>query len=103
MILFGFDKSDVTSAHQPIIDAVKTKVKPSSTVRVVGYTDRSGTDAYNERLSEQRAKSVARALGVPESQAVGLGKRFPPFDNSTPEGRFYSRTVEVIVETPINR
>jgi outer membrane protein OmpA-like peptidoglycan-associated protein len=103
MILFGFDKSDVTPAHQPIIDAVKTKVKPSSTVRVVGYTDRSGTDAYNERLSEQRAKSVARALGVPESQAVGLGKRFPPFDNSTPEGRFYSRTVEVIVETPINR
>ncbi len=103
MILFGFDKSDVTPAHQPVIDAVKAKVKPTSTVRVVGYTDRSGSDDYNQRLSEQRAKSVARALGVPERQAIGLGKRFPPFDNSTPEGRFYSRTVEVLVETPTGR
>jgi outer membrane protein OmpA-like peptidoglycan-associated protein len=103
MILFGFDKSDVTPAHQPVIDAVKSKMKPNSTVRVVGYTDRSGTAEYNQRLSEQRARSVARALGVPETQATGLGERFPPFDNSTPEGRFYSRTVEVFVETPTGR
>lgn len=100
MILFGFDKSDLSPAHQTTVNDVKSLVKPTSSVRVVGYTDRSGSDDYNQRLSEQRARSVARALGVSESQATGLGKRFPLYDNATPEGRFYSRTVEVFVETP---
>jgi len=100
LILFGFDRSDLTPANSVIVDNIKGRLTPSSTVRVLGYTDRSGADDYNLRLSEQRAKSVARALGQPESTAKGLGESLPLYDNSTPEGRFYSRTVEVLVETP---
>ncbi|HRK04509.1 MAG TPA: OmpA family protein [Chlorobiota bacterium] len=100
LILFGFDRSDLTPANSVIVDNIKSRLSPSSTVSVLGYTDRSGADDYNLRLSEQRAKSVARALGLPESTAKGLGENLPLYDNSTPEGRFYSRTVEVLVETP---
>lgn len=100
MILFGFDKSDLTPENRTIANEVKSKISPSSTVKVVGYTDRSGSEEYNKRLSEQRARSVAQAIGVSESAASGNGELFPLYDNNTPEGRFYSRTVEVLVDTP---
>lgn len=100
LILFGFDKSDLSTANQSIVNDIKGRITPLSTVRVVGYSDRTGAEDYNQRLSEQRARSVARALGQPESAASGVGERLPLYDNDTPEGRFYSRTVDVLVETP---
>ncbi|MCX6139338.1 MAG: hypothetical protein NTX15_00640, partial [Candidatus Kapabacteria bacterium] len=60
---------------------------------------RSGADEYNQKLSEQRARAVSNALGYSGASVVGLGERLPLYDNTTPESRFYSRTVEVIVET----
>lgn len=100
LILFGFDKSDLTPANAAFVNQIKSNIQPSSQVKVIGYTDRSGSDDYNQRLSQSRASTVARALGVPESQATGVGERVPLYNNDTPEGRFYSRTVEVLVETP---
>lgn len=99
MILFGFDRSDLSPANQEIVDRIKASLAASSTTEVIGYTDRSGSSDYNLKLSEQRARSVARALGLPENKARGVGETLPLYDNSTPEGRFYSRTVEVLVET----
>lgn len=99
MILFGFDRSDLSSANQEIVDRIKANLTASSSVEVIGYTDRSGSTDYNFKLSEQRARSVAKALGVPENKARGVGETLPLYDNASPEGRFYSRTVEVLVET----
>lgn len=100
MILFGFDRSDLTPANQTLVDMIKGRLSTSSTAKVIGYTDRSGAEDYNQRLSEQRARTVATSLGLPATSAEGRGERLPLYDNATPEGRFYSRTVEVIVETP---
>lgn len=100
LILFGFDKSDLTPANAAFVNQIKANIQPTSQVKVIGYTDRSGSDDYNQRLSQSRASTVARALGLPESQATGVGERAPLYNNDTPEGRFYSRTVEVLVETP---
>ena len=100
MILFGFDRADLSAANQELAASIKSRITPSATTRVIGYTDRSGAEDYNQRLSERRAQAVASALGLPASTASGQGERLPLYDNSTPEGRFYSRTVEVIVETP---
>ncbi|MBL1160541.1 MAG: hypothetical protein D8M52_02340 [Chlorobi bacterium] len=102
LILFGFDQDAVTPDHQEIISLIKQRIQPNSTVKVVGYTDRTGDAAYNKGLSERRARSVATALGVPENNASGRGEVLPLYNNNTPEGRFYSRTVEVLVETPQN-
>lgn len=101
LILFGFDKSDVTPDQQAIINSIKKRITSTSTLSITGYTDRSGTDEYNKRLSEQRARSVSAALSAPRSTVTGQGETLPLYDNETPEGRFYSRTVEVIVETPM--
>jgi outer membrane protein OmpA-like peptidoglycan-associated protein len=102
LILFGFDSDELTSAHRRMISEFGATIKSNSVVSITGHTDRAGDEAYNRTLSERRAKAVARQLGVPESSVWGMGETALLYDNSTPEGRFYCRTVEVIVETPKN-
>ena len=75
---------------------------PQANVEVVGYTDTSGAASYNQKISEQRAESVANALverGIDSSriQARGEGENNPIVSNDTLEGRQQNRRVEVIV------
>ena len=100
LILFGFDRADISTENQRLIEEVRKNVSSRSTVKVVGYSDRVGDAAYNLALSEKRAKAVATALANERVSTTGLGETLPLYDNDTPEGRFYSRTVEIIVETP---
>ncbi len=100
LILFGFDKSDLTPEHRSLIENVRGRITPGSQVRIVGYTDMVGSEEYNQRLSQQRAAAVAQELRVPNAAVVGNGERLPLYDNRMPEGRFYNRTVEIIVEAP---
>lgn len=76
---------------------------PDTTIKVVGYTDSTGTDAYNLTLSEQRAAAVKNALqvkGVSASRmtVIGMGKSNPVADNNTPEGRQLNRRVNIVIE-----
>lgn len=76
---------------------------PDTTIKVIGYTDSTGADAYNLTLSEQRAAAVKNALqvkGVSASRmtALGMGKSNPIADNSTPEGRQLNRRVTIVIE-----
>jgi outer membrane protein OmpA-like peptidoglycan-associated protein len=70
-------------------------------VMIEGHTDSVGDDAFNQRLSEQRAQSVASRLsfmGVDASRvaASGLGEAYPVTGNDTPAGRQQNRRVEII-------
>lgn len=100
LILFGFDRADISADNQRLVSEIKKSITSRSTVIVVGYSDRVGDAAYNLSLSEKRAKAVAAALATERTSTQGLGESLPLYDNDTPEGRFYSRTVEVVVETP---
>ena len=76
---------------------------PDTTIQVVGYTDSTGSDDYNQRLSELRANSVKNALvaqGVQASRitALGMGEANPVADNNTPEGRQLNRRVNIVIE-----
>jgi len=67
---------------------------------VAGHTDSTGSNAYNQQLSERRAESVARYLlskGVIEAriESVGFGEDHPIADNSTDAGRALNRRVEL--------
>lgn len=71
-------------------------------LKVVGYTDSFGTDAYNKVLSKRRADTVVQALvddGIPRAglDSVGMGKRYPIADNRTEAGRAQNRHVAIIV------
>lgn len=75
---------------------------PDTTVEVVGHTDNTGSAAYNQDLSERRARSVAGILineGVPSRRiaAYGRGEDQPIASNYTPEGRQQNRRVEIII------
>ena len=70
LVLFDFDKSNINDAAQAVVNQVVAdfSANKSTAISVTGHTDRSGSDAYNEKLSERRADSVREALiaaGVP--------------------------------------
>lgn len=68
---------------------------------VEGHTDNAGESKYNQKLSENRANSVARYLqekGLGDKLSYrGYGKDKPLFDNATHEGRRKNRRVEIII------
>ncbi|MGH8311072.1 MAG: OmpA family protein, partial [Steroidobacteraceae bacterium] len=69
-------------------------------VEVAGHTDSTGEDAYNQALSERRARTVAQYLtskGVIDQRiiTVGAGETRPVSNNGTPEGRQANRRVEL--------
>jgi outer membrane protein OmpA-like peptidoglycan-associated protein len=71
-------------------------------VDIEGHTDSVGSDAYNQRLSEQRANSVREYFvqqGIPEASiaARGFGKSQPIADNMTSQGRQQNRRVELVL------
>jgi outer membrane protein OmpA-like peptidoglycan-associated protein len=78
---------------------------PDIKVRIEGFTDATGSDDYNEALSQRRAQAVATALesrGIPSErlQAVGRGKSAPVAGNDTSAGRQQNRRVELIFSDP---
>ena len=75
---------------------------PDRQIAVEGHTDATGSDAYNQTLSEDRAASVRASLiagGVPEGQITsrGFGKTQPVASNDNAAGRQQNRRVEIIV------
>jgi outer membrane protein OmpA-like peptidoglycan-associated protein len=79
IVFFDWDKDTVTAEGQQIIQQAADAYKSGAPVQiqVTGYTDRSGSPAYNQRLSERRANNVAKAmaaLGVPQTQMVVGGR-----------------------------
>ncbi len=105
-VKFDFDKAtirqDAYDDIEVLADFMKQYDQTSTTVE--GHTDAIGTDAYNQRLSMQRAESVRDALvnryGVEANrlEAVGYGESRPVADNSTELGRAINRRVEASVE-----
>lgn len=101
---FEHDSDRLTaSSRQTLDDAAATLQKhPDILVEVAGHTDSSGSDAYNQHLSEQRALAVMAFLadaGVDKGRMTvrGYGESEPLADNATPEGRAENRRVELRV------
>ncbi|EOW6645343.1 OmpA family lipoprotein [Cronobacter muytjensii] len=80
--------------------AMVLKEYPKTAVNVLGYTDSTGGQALNMKLSQQRAESVASALitqGVAANRirTSGMGPANPVASNSTEEGKAQNRRVEI--------
>lgn len=102
LILFDFGKTTLGDANRRIIDFIRGRIASEATVSVTGHSDRVGDEDVNLRLSTERAKVAAAALEVPVADVRGLGESVMLYDNDLPEGRLYSRVVNVLVETPVN-
>ena len=103
-ILFALNSYSLTvAARSNLKDLVTILNKyPDTNIEVQGHTDNTGTDAYNQSLSEKRAKSVADYLmefGIYPNRitTVGFGETKPKYDNATAEGRAMNRRVEFLI------
>jgi len=79
---------------------------PELRLEIEGHTDSVGSDAYNQKLSERRARSVydyLKAQGLPEASLTtrGYGESQPVADNKTAKGRQANRRVELVVSGEI--
>lgn len=104
-VLFEFDSARLTPRAREDARYIANVLGDVShrSLSVEGHTDSIGTFEYNQKLSEQRARSVADALsasGVSRSRIVtrGYGESDPIASNATDEGRRRNRRVEVIIE-----
>ena len=101
-VTFATDSSDLKPAFFDVLDSVGTVLNEfdSTVVEVAGHTDSTGTEPYNQSLSERRASSVARYLQAHDVMSqriitVGMGELRPVADNSTSAGRQLNRRVEI--------
>jgi outer membrane protein OmpA-like peptidoglycan-associated protein len=104
-VLYGFNESKTIAMYEKyLLDVVVPKVPMGATVMIHGYTDVLGEDDYNLNLSTNRANDVcsifkAGLAKVGRTDVIfkvyGFGEdpSLMPFENGTPEERFYNRTV----------
>lgn len=103
-ILFGFDKSDLsTTAEGNLNDLVTILNKyPDTDIEIQGHTDNAGTDEYNQGLSERRASAVSayiRNKGISAARVAikGFGESAPKYSNDTEDGRAQNRRVDFLI------
>lgn len=102
-VQFKLNSGELTAESQATLDKIAASLKARgdiTSVLVIGHTDASGDAAYNQNLSEKRAKAVADYLvsqGVEAGilSSKGMGESAPVADNATAEGRAKNRRVEL--------
>ncbi len=108
-VSFDTNSAQIKPNLAPVLDrfAQTLNANPGSTVRIVGHTDNTGTDAINDPLSVNRAASVRQYLaarGVDPARVTidGRGSHEPMADNASAQGRAMNRRVEIFVgEAPV--
>ena len=100
-IFFEFNKTNLLPESYPELNKVAAFIKDNhiQLIEIGGHTDSDGSDSYNQKLSEGRAKSVIDYLqsqGVPPTsmQSKGYGESRPIDTNLTEEGKAVNRRVE---------
>ncbi len=103
LIVFDFDQSKLTEQHRTILKEIKSKIEPNSKVKILGFTDKIGEEDYNENLAKRRAEEVQSYLNVAADklELKAIGSKELLYDNSTPQGRAFCRTVIIEIETPV--
>jgi outer membrane protein OmpA-like peptidoglycan-associated protein len=103
-ISFDVGRADIKSNFAPILDkfAQSLNQNTASTVRIIGHTDSTGSDAINNPLSVNRAASTrdyltARGVSSQRIAIDGRGSQQPIADNSSETGRARNRRVEIFV------
>jgi OOP family OmpA-OmpF porin len=103
-IRFESSSASINADSAGLLDRlVETAMRcPSTNVEIVGHTDRSGAEEFNQELSEKRAQAVADYLvtaGLPADRftAVGYGSALPIASNDTDEGKAQNRRIEFVV------
>lgn len=101
---FDFDQAVLKPEMEVALDAMIADIAnldKLTDLLIVGHTDSTGTDEYNQKLSERRAQAVKNYLvnkGLPaaELETRGMGESSPVNDNKTAQNRAKNRRVELL-------
>jgi outer membrane protein OmpA-like peptidoglycan-associated protein len=100
-IFFDYDKATLRPESYPELDRVVDLLKQNQNIKIEisGHTDSKGSDEYNLKLSQARAKSVvdyiiSKGIDAKKIIAKGYGETQPIDTNDTEEGRQNNRRVE---------
>jgi outer membrane protein OmpA-like peptidoglycan-associated protein len=103
-ITFALNSADLNAQFFNALDGVSMVLKEydKTVIEVAGHTDSSGSDQYNQALSERRAQAVAGYLsshGVKTQRliTIGAGEGHPVASNDTEQGRSANRRVELTI------
>jgi len=106
MAYFAFDKSGLNGRARSMLDKVAAEMgrNPGQRILVGGHTDGTGSAAYNQNLSDRRAKAAYdylrdKGIAADRMQTVGHGERMPKVSDITAEGRAINRRVEVTIRS----
>lgn len=101
---FEFDKATLTVNAKSILDGVASALesRPDIKIELGGHTDGKGSDSYNAKLSDRRAKSVKqylvdKGIATDRMSTKGYGESVPVASNDTDDGRELNRRVELKV------
>lgn len=101
-IHFDFDKYEIKPEWTSVLDESVKKLteSPNAPVIIGGHTDWTGPEAYNQTLSERRAKAVydyfiGKGVAPERMEAAGYGETMPEVSNLTREGRAINRRVVI--------
>jgi outer membrane protein OmpA-like peptidoglycan-associated protein len=101
-ITFATDSADLNASFYEVLNSVSLVVNEfeQTVIEVAGHTDSTGSDSYNQQLSERRAASVAAYLGTRRVLRdriieIGIGESRPIATNDTAAGRQANRRVEL--------
>lgn len=100
-VLFGTNQSNIGPQAANTLNQLITVLNnyPDTNLEIDGHTDNTGSDEYNQQLSERRANAVAaylRSNGIASARITtrGFGETYPKYDNNTETGRSGNRRVE---------
>lgn len=103
-ITFPTDSSTIKTSFNPILDSVAKVINKyeKTSVQITGYTDNTGSLAYNNELSLKRAEAVAsylrlRNVNMSRVMVAGMGPMDPIASNATVAGREQNRRVEIML------
>ncbi|MDX8410208.1 MAG: OmpA family protein [Mariprofundales bacterium] len=103
-VSFAYNSADITPAFRTTLNKVSDVVAryPRTNIRVIGYTDSTGSAAYNQDLSQRRAQSVAwyleeRQVNPGRITIEGRGEASPRASNDSESGRQLNRRVELLI------
>ncbi|RLB18078.1 MAG: hypothetical protein DRG82_04870 [Deltaproteobacteria bacterium] len=104
-ILFDLNSTALKSgAKQQLEKMAEVMVRyPENDILVTGHTDNTGSEKYNQDLSERRAKAVKnylvlKGISARRITSMGFGETMPVASNATPEGRQKNRRVEIEIK-----
>ena len=101
-VTFDVGSATLKPAFRSTLDDVAASLQqyPNSLIDVYGHTDSTGSESFNQDLSERRAQTVSnyitsRGVNSARIRWQGFGETMPVADNSSEEGRRLNRRVEI--------